>query len=951
LNLDTQNDKMISMSAQIRLRFPATGKLLEKFLNSLSQGRLTIPVSERYKSGQELELEAILPEVAEPRKIRTRIQSVSADGKSVEATVINREEVDKLLDQLCEIPAYNEFLEGYERKKIETEEIEEVVLRAEPGEQEEPEVVIISEPLRLRKDLVESAEKKELPKPEKPKGKKTPISREEVRVREEKPEPAEKPEAEAESEVKIKIVEAAEPTVISDPLKQLRSWLVRKEEKPEKEDEKARLRREEPEEEEKEIDLSEYAPVGRLIQSLVKAMLRSGYYSPEHPGSQQAKQGLYQEFRKALEKDDELGFMLQHRAGQAPEFLISGVSPEPITLKKLLGAGTWELFFPKYVEYFERKRLIHLCLKNSVPEDHFYRFVDIMSDPSVDKGEASESGRLLTRMLVDNRITAISAIFEDDLIYLESKLPWRVEMAIQRLAKDLKVLPLYKDIAPEELTKLKTQIVQDILRPLRRPELLKDIVLNVYLIARQVPGIVQEELEEAVLDNFPMNMLIPCSEYIFQELKRLQELKLETPEQKQVILPRIESVKGILKKIAVQVLMEDIEGTEEFMEQLFYHNIITFEELPPEVQEKINLKVMADEFQKQPYLWLGKFMEARQAEDLELFLKYFNKILPLLLGRRDYQCLYLITEYLSRLPGKKRALLAEQGIADLNQAVWAEQVPELIRILLEDTLGVRKGIEEIFLLLGEFGLQKLYDNLLEEKNPGRRKLLIEGLIRFGPKSIERLRGILKDPAKPANLQMLALEAIGRTKNKEDAEIVQVFLKHSRPELRAEAVSALVRILGPQALSPVEPLLKDPDLGVKKRAVAVLGFLAKNHQELRARLLGIAFNQEEHNEIRAQAIQELGRNPPETEEERLELEGKLLELISEGEGFAGRIRKRFSSQTEERDKPKLAVLDLLGKIGDKKALENLSGLRLAGKELGAKLDEVLKQLNLRLGPGK
>jgi hypothetical protein len=46
---------------------------------------------------------------------------------------------------------------------------------------------------------------------------------------------------------------------------------------------------------------------------------------------------------------------------------------------------------------------------------------------------------------------------------------------------------------------------------------------------------------------------------------------------------------------------------------------------------------MATEFQKQPYVWLGKFMETKRAEDLELFLEYFSKILPLLTERKDWQ--------------------------------------------------------------------------------------------------------------------------------------------------------------------------------------------------------------------------------------------------------------------------------------------------------------------------
>ena len=39
-------------------------------------------------------------------------------------------------------------------------------------------------------------------------------------------------------------------------------------------------------------------PAAEFIMDLTKAMLRSGYYSPEHPGTQEAKKGLYVQFFK-----------------------------------------------------------------------------------------------------------------------------------------------------------------------------------------------------------------------------------------------------------------------------------------------------------------------------------------------------------------------------------------------------------------------------------------------------------------------------------------------------------------------------------------------------------------------------------------------------------------------------------------------------------------------------
>ena len=74
-----------------------------------------------------------------------------------------------------------------------------------------------------------------------------------------------------------------------------------------------------------------------------------------------------------------------------------------------------------------------------------------MSDPKADKGTGRKVGELLSNALVEKGIGQISVVFKDDLIALELNLPWRVEMAIQRLAKDLTVLPMFKSESDEAI--------------------------------------------------------------------------------------------------------------------------------------------------------------------------------------------------------------------------------------------------------------------------------------------------------------------------------------------------------------------------------------------------------------------------------------------------------------------------------------------------------------------
>jgi len=773
------------------------------------------------------------------------------------------------------------------------------------------------------------------PRPEKTEPKKV----EEVKV--------EKPPEEPRPEVKEPEPEKA-PEKPDDAMGQLKDWLlIRDKSKEKKEDKKEEKKEEEKKEEEKkkEIDLE---PTSDFTQDLVKAMLRSGYYSPDHPGSSDAKLGLFQSFTKAVGDRNELGFTLQHRVGQTPEIYISGVVEDPLPLKKLMGASTSELYFPKYLDYFNRKRLVSFILKRDLTKDHFNKFVDIMSDPTVDKGEASEQGRLLTRLLVENQISEISALFETDLIRLETNLPWNVEMAIQRLAKDLKVLPMFKNMSKADMKRLKMQIVQDIQRPLRRPELLKDIILNVYVIAMQIPGIDEEDLEETIILNFPLPMLLPTADFIIKEFVSLGESKPTTEDEVKLVERRAIAIKRILKRISAIAMDKEVEGTDKFLEQLFIHKVLTFEELPESVQEKVNNIKMTDEFQKQPPYWLSKFAEARNKEEIEIFLKYFSKIMPILIERKDWQSLYLITDAFQRIPPHKIKIFKEMGVENPTRAVWENLVYPLVRCLLDESAATRQGLEQIIHFLGEIGMQGIYDALLQEPDPAKRKILLENLLKFGPKALDLFRAILKDPTKATHLSAIALEALGRAKDPTDAEIIKRYLRHSRPELRTEAITATVRVLGWEGMPAISGMVSDKDPGVSRRAVAALGGFSTTHPEAKAKLVEIAFEGDFRNNLRTQAIHELGRSLPQSEDEKKELQDNLLGVVFEGEGFGTRLKRAFSGVPEDIEKLKLVSLDIVGKIGDADALKKLSKLSLSGEALKTKLSDVLKQLNLRHG---
>ena len=84
--------------------------------------------------------------------------------------------------------------------------------------------------------------------------------------------------------------------------------------------------------EKKDLTLEErkkIKPSGEFLMDLTKAMLRSGYYSADHPGSEGAKQGLYEKFQNCLGESREV-MITKQETREKVDILITGILDEPV---------------------------------------------------------------------------------------------------------------------------------------------------------------------------------------------------------------------------------------------------------------------------------------------------------------------------------------------------------------------------------------------------------------------------------------------------------------------------------------------------------------------------------------------------------------------------------------------------------------------------------------------
>jgi HEAT repeat protein len=576
-------------------------------------------------------------------------------------------------------------------------------------------------------------------------------------------------------------------------------------------------------------------PAGEFVMDFTKAMLRTGYYAPEHPGTEKAKRGIYDAFCKSLPEGAEIT-ITSRETRERTDILITGVLDEPVSVRTLVGAGMAELFVPKLRDAFTRKGIVSVSIRRAISPAHFDAFVRLMSDPRTDRSGTAGAGELLTRGLVDNGISEVSLVLLDDLIALERNLPWRVEMAIQRLAKDLKVLPMFRGESDEGIRRMKLQIVQDILRPLRQPEFLKDLVVNCHVIAGNVEGARPEDIENALVDAFPLAALLPTSQLIFTELEHLRELDRKAPGNASV-RQRIDGVRRILAWMARRLVRGDVKGAQRFLETLHAHGVLAFDELPPDVQYLVNTQRIADDVAAHAGDYLRWLADDAAAQERVTVLKCLRRAIPTLAASGA------ATEALLRLAeGVKAArasipATAEIGADPLAYA-FAECGRELARLYEGADDARRKPVEALLEALGGFGIETLCRILSDSESRGARKAAMAALARGGGRVHDWVQGVLEDPTQKWFLKRNALMLLRHIcRGEADIALARRLFGHTHARVRDEALNALVQLRTADADQLAIKALDDADEKIRWRAVTALGELAPLSAASMERLLG------------------------------------------------------------------------------------------------------------------
>jgi HEAT repeat protein len=561
--------------------------------------------------------------------------------------------------------------------------------------------------------------------------------------------------------------------------------------------------------EEQEVKAPEAAPaLSDFVLSLIQAFLKTGYYRSDHPEARKAKAGLYEALKNFLEGKREISFISSGEAGK-PELYIGGIFDEPVTGSSIMMKGMAEIFIPKFIEYFERKHLSSFSMKSAISEGEFEKFIEIMTESPLYDRETDVQEKL-TLDLIKQEVLMVSTVFNVDLVGKARKLPWRVELSISRLKRDLNLVPLYKNVSEGKKEDIRKMVFEDIVRPLKSSGLAKELIENLDLISSDLIGFAVDDFETKIIEHLDESLLPVVSKGILEDISRMTKAfdKLQEAE----LLVRLGYLKGMAKRIGKKLLGMKISD-----EDLFFDfvkcGVLTLEEVQGSVRGTIASRMSLDRFLASPQRFFDEINEAVDKEELKEKLMLLVGFIPTLFAEGRYADIRHI-----------HALVREKGM-DFKMHDDARLVEDISREANRRAKGAGKEevteLLNVLSLIGRTGVFALVD-MLDNGNRFARRSAIEILKQKGPAIIPFvLSGIDKKPGWYYLRNALTLLSIEGADSPEIEEVFKNNLGHSEPNVRKEAVRGLAIIMGEKAGEFLIPLLKDENGDVRRRVISSL----------------------------------------------------------------------------------------------------------------------------------
>jgi hypothetical protein len=373
------------------------------------------------------------------------------------------------------------------------------------------------------------------------------------------------------------------------------------------------------------------------------------------------------------------------------------------------------------------------------------------------------------------------------------------------------LVPFFTDLDLEGLKKVRKQIIQDLIRPLRNAEAIYHILMNSDLAVTE--EFKEAEIDEEVIEALAADLLIQVSQTLLKETFRQEET--EPVQGKSVTLA---------KQFASALNLGEVKGRESVLQEYVKHKLISAEQLPKSMQQRIRLEQLTRKFLQDSNSFLTQFDKIQDEEKYLRVARALMELIPELIRREHYEAVLEIIHCLDRHFHEKEHLSSCAGHI-LDEISKGEIISALKNKFLIGKMEICQTITPIFLALGGRSVPHLVPILVRSRDLLVRKNAVEIVVQIDPATIGLVLNKLNEKGSETRSMIDILRVLGEIESDEWlqplANSLLGYLNHESPHIRGEALRVFFRIKGAEGKSLYLDLLNDPDIDVQKEAIHCL----------------------------------------------------------------------------------------------------------------------------------
>ncbi|HNU68521.1 MAG TPA: HEAT repeat domain-containing protein [Myxococcota bacterium] len=571
---------------------------------------------------------------------------------------------------------------------------------------------------------------------------------------------------------------------------------------------------------------------GQFSLLLVKALLQTGTYDASHPIARAATADMFAAFSSLAQDTDELTYLLLSTV-DGDGILVDGLLSEPIPIKSVFRGMMGDHFLNKFHDYFARNRIASFSIKTSISAESFTQFLAYLTAWGGEGVVGHRSAEEFSRELLELGLFDVTIISIDELVGGKRHLAWPVKIALSRMRKDISKLPMLRNADRAEVQRLKIAAMSDIIRPIKRPDTLRDLMLNADLVADGIQITSTDEVEDTLITAMTADAAFDVAEALLAIKQELSSARAKPSTVGRTLDELDQTTARCLAKIITKLALLEYRNAFGLMEVCYRNNLISLDNLPRELQRKMRAAETTDKFLSNSGQYLSDFDTCVNPQSYLKYLNVFTVVIPELVDRSNRQMVSAMLGVLARhhaegdLTFQGRRRFIDEGLQFLSSGTF---LGGLVQMVVGAPKDERADLEAGAALFKELIVPHLIGVLVGDGDMSARTAAASVLQRIGAPAIEPLTDELRAHRHGWQPLRLVIRLLGQLKALEAERNIFQYASHPHPKVREVCLTALYELLGPDSEKYLISFIRDPEKLVARRAITNLALLHSTNND-------------------------------------------------------------------------------------------------------------------------